>query len=75
MVVRKRIGTILVDKGYATKDQIKQALVMQFSPTEDRRLGEILVALGHVTEEQVQEGLAEQRRQEEAVARQQAQEV
>lgn len=52
-----RIGEILEDKGYVTKEQMSQALAYQKEHRE-KRVGQILMELGFVTESQVLEALA-----------------
>jgi len=48
-----RIGEIIVQKGYATEEQIKEALIKQDNFA--LKLGETLLKLGYVTEKQVLE--------------------
>src|SRR5688572_33430777 len=54
----KRLGNILVERGYATIDQIQQALEVQQRTGKGKLLGEILVDLGHCSEEHITECLA-----------------
>ena len=55
----KRFGTIAVDKGYITEDQLIQALEIQAKENviegKHRLLGQIFVEEGLLTEEQVDE--------------------
>ena len=57
MKTNLRIGEVLEDKGYVTKEQIGQALAYQ-KEHRDKRVGQILMELGFVTEDQVLEALA-----------------
>ena len=52
-----RIGEILEEKGYVTREQMSQALAYQKEHRE-MRVGQILMELGFVTENQVLEALA-----------------
>jgi hypothetical protein len=57
------LGEILCDMGYATQDQINQALERQamVDPSQSPPLiGEILVQMGVVTDDQVREALVAQ---------------
>ncbi|HZL89961.1 MAG TPA: ATPase, T2SS/T4P/T4SS family [Pirellulaceae bacterium] len=54
----KRLGNILVERGYATIDQIQAALEVQQRTGKGKLLGEILVDLGHCTEDHITECLA-----------------
>ena len=55
----KRFGTIAVDKGYITEDQLIQALEIQAKENviegKHRLLGQIFVEEGLLTDEQVDE--------------------
>ena len=55
----KRFGTIAVDKGYITEDQLIQALEIQAKENviegKHRLLGQIFIEEGLLTEEQVDE--------------------
>lgn len=53
-----RIGEILEDKGYVTREQMDQALAYQ-KENRGKRVGQILIELGFVTENQVLEALAD----------------
>ncbi len=54
----KRLGEILVDKGYITERELKNALLKK-SET-GKQLGEVLVDMGYVTWEEITRALAEQ---------------
>jgi type IV pilus assembly protein PilB len=54
----KRLGNILVERGYATIEQIQEALEVQQRTGKGRLLGEILVDLGHCSEDHITECLA-----------------
>ncbi|HUV30276.1 MAG TPA: ATPase, T2SS/T4P/T4SS family [Acidobacteriota bacterium] len=56
-MARKKIGDLLVERGYITPQQLKESL--QAQQTTDKRLGEILVEKQYVTEEQVTECASE----------------
>ena len=54
---KKKIGDLLLEKGYITQEQLEAGLKEQaFS---GRRLGETLVDLGHITEEQLADVISE----------------
>jgi len=56
-ISKKKIGDLLLEKGYLTQDQLEQGLDEQaFS---GKRLGEILVDMGLITEEQLLETVSE----------------
>jgi len=56
-ISKKKIGDLLLEKGYLTRDQLEQGLDEQaFS---GKRLGEILVDMGLITEEQLLETVSE----------------
>lgn len=50
-MTRKRIGDLLIERGYITRDQLDEALQKQ--PDVGKRLGAILVESGAITEEQL----------------------
>ena len=54
----KRLGDILIDAGYITKDQLIEALDKQ--KVEKKLLGVVLIELGFVTEEQISDAIQEQ---------------
>ncbi len=59
--MNKRLGEILIEKGYLNDQQVQQALDIQKKNDKEgmwRYIGQILVDLHIVTEEQVDEGLA-----------------
>lgn len=59
MVTRleKRFGTIAVEKGFTTKEQVLQAMNVQvcedLDGKEHRRIGSILYSLGYITIPQI----------------------
>ena len=56
----KRIGEILLDKGYLTAEQVEEALLIQKQYSNKGMwtyIGQILIEKGIVTKEQVNEGL------------------
>ncbi|MCC6226147.1 MAG: Flp pilus assembly complex ATPase component TadA [Microthrixaceae bacterium] len=55
---RRRLGDILVDRGFVTDEQLGDALALQ--KTTNRRLGEVLLQEGLVTPAQLMEALADQ---------------
>ena len=63
MVTRleKRFGTIAVEKGFTTKEQVLEAMKVQVSEDLDgkdhRRIGSILYSLGYITISQINEVL------------------
>ncbi len=57
---RRRLGELLVAKGYLTSEQLQMALDHQRASGRTKLLGEILVEAGYCTEEQVLECLAEE---------------
>ena len=63
MVTRleKRFGTIAVEKGFTTKEQILEAMKQQVEEDldglEHRRIGSILYSLGYITIPQINEVL------------------
>ena len=61
-LIRKPIGTLLVEAGMVAPQIIEDALELQKSSQEamPRRLGEVLVDMGEVTRDQVQHVLQEQ---------------
>jgi len=54
----KRLGEILLDKGYVHAEQIEEALELQ--KLRPKRIGEILMDLGYCEEEHILESLGEQ---------------
>ncbi len=54
----RRLGALLIEKGYLTADQLQDALSKQLADGRRKLLGEMLVDLGHCTEDQVVECLA-----------------
>ncbi len=57
IISKKKIGDLMVEKGYLTRDQLEQGLNEQaFS---GKRLGEVLVEMGFITEEQLLETVSE----------------
>ena len=55
-MIKKRFGTIAVDMGFITQDQLVEALTIQVRDNilnkAHRKIGEILVDQGWMTEEQ-----------------------
>jgi hypothetical protein len=58
-IPRPKIGTILMQTAFITRDQLEEAIRMQ-SVTQEGRLGEWLLKLGFVDEHQITEALAKQ---------------
>ena len=58
-IPRPKIGTILLQSQYLTREQLDAAIAMQLSSHEGR-LGELLVRLGYVEERQITLALAKQ---------------
>ena len=58
-VSHKRVGEILVDKGFLKTEQLEKALAVQ-RESSGLRLGQTLIRLGLVTEDQLAECLAQQ---------------
>lgn len=56
-MVRKKLGDILIDKGYITPEQLDEALRNQ--PAAGQRLGDHLVQRGVITEEQLLEAISD----------------
>ena len=59
--MNKRLGEILIDKGYLSEEQVMHALEIQLEESKEGMwvyIGEILIEQGIVSEEQVEEGLA-----------------
>jgi type IV pilus assembly protein PilB len=54
----RRLGALLVEKGYLTEAQLQETLAKQQQDGRRKLLGEMLVDLGHCTEDQVVECLA-----------------
>src|SRR3990170_3439142 len=54
----RRLGSLLIDKGYLTPDDLQSALERQKQEGRKKLLGEILVELEYCTEDQVVECLA-----------------
>ena len=52
-----RIGDLLVQAGYVTEDQLKEALNIQ-KQSGGKRIGQVLIELGYVSEEQMLSALA-----------------
>lgn len=55
---RPKLGELLVNRGYITEDQLKEALVLQ-----KLKIGELLLHLGYITEAQLKEALRLQKMQ------------
>ena len=59
--MNKRLGEILIDKGYLSEEQVMHALEIQLEESKEGMwvyIGEILIEQGIVSKEQVEEGLA-----------------
>ena len=56
-MTKKKIGDLLVERGYLTKAQLQEGLKVQSST--GRRLGEVLTELGYISEEQLLETISE----------------
>jgi len=59
--MNKRLGEVLIDKGYLSEEQVMHALEIQLEESKEGMwayIGEILINQGIVNEEQVNEGLA-----------------
>jgi type IV pilus assembly protein PilB len=54
----KRLGEILIEKGFLQKEQLEKALEVQ--KQSNNRLGQTLIFLGLITEEQLADCLAQQ---------------
>jgi hypothetical protein len=61
MASAKRLGEVMVEKGYVTQEQVDEALRLQQLPGERRMLGQILISQGFATPPQVQVALARQK--------------
>lgn len=55
----KRVGEILIEKGFLKRDQLDKALEIQ-RESSSQRLGQTLIRLGIITEDQLAECLAQQ---------------
>lgn len=53
MQIKKQIGTLLVESGIITPEQLEEALRIQKENNQQVQVGEILKSLGYVTEQQV----------------------
>ena len=61
MAARRKIGEILVEKGFLDETQLSEALaVQQADRTGTGKIGQFLVSEGKVTAEQVTEAFSEQ---------------
>ena len=61
MAVRRKIGEILVEKGYINEAQLSEALAAQHADRQGTgKIGQFLVSEGKVTAEQVTEAFSEQ---------------
>lgn len=59
-MARKRIGDMLIERGYIVEEQLKEALELQKKTYKGRAIGEVLVDIGFVTEEQLARTLGQQ---------------
>ena len=61
--IEKRFGTVAVEKGFITKEQLKEAINVQIEQDLDglerRLIGSILFSLGYMTIDQVNEVIKE----------------
>jgi general secretion pathway protein E len=57
--MRKKIGEILVEKGFTTSEDVKSALEIQKNSTVHKKIGEIMVLEGFVSPEQLIEIVSE----------------
>ena len=58
---RKRVGSILIDAGLVTREQLDEALAIRQEPANsNKRLGAILVEQGYATSDEVAQALASQ---------------
>ena len=57
MNAKKKIGDLLIEKGYITGQQLEEAVRKQ--AVSGRRLGEVLIDLGHITEEQLTDSISD----------------
>ncbi len=58
--MNRRLGEILIDKGYLSEEQVMRALEIQLEESKEGMwvyIGEVLVKQGIVTKDQVEEGL------------------
>lgn len=56
---RLRTGDVLIESGYITEEQLKEALDYQREHrNENKRVGRVLIDLGYVTEQQILESLS-----------------
>jgi type IV pilus assembly protein PilB len=58
--VQKKIGTLLLEKGYITQDQLRTALTIQTN--SNKKIGGILLDTGIISEEQLTEVISERLR-------------
>ncbi|HEX2897272.1 MAG TPA: ATPase, T2SS/T4P/T4SS family, partial [candidate division Zixibacteria bacterium] len=56
-MTKKKIGDLLLERGFITSEQLKEGLKLQSST--GKRLGEVLVELGFITEEQLIDTISE----------------
>jgi type IV pilus assembly protein PilB len=56
------LGTVLVNLGYITEDDLTSVLGAQIQLDQRKRIGEVLIDQGLINEEQLHQGLEEQRR-------------
>jgi hypothetical protein len=58
-----RFGTVALEKGFITKDQLVEALIIQIDDNIDRKkhrvIGTILFELGYITHQQIDQVLKE----------------
>src|SRR3989338_3241278 len=51
MIVRKKLGEILLEDSLVTKEQLNEALKLQEKSKERKPIGEMLIELGYLSEE------------------------
>lgn len=57
-MANKRIGEILVEKGYLKQQHLDEGLAAQTRPGEKRLIGQILISRGYVKPAHIKIGLA-----------------
>ena len=56
----KKLGQILLEKGYLSPDKMDEALAIQTKSTDARMLGQILVSRGYVKRQHIDLALSKQ---------------
>ena len=62
MAERVRLGDLLIDKGFITKEQFQTAMEYKKGKGAGKRIGQILIELGITTDEIIAKALSEQLR-------------